>query len=659
MPIDEAMHFIKSIPSIEYLQYHLGMYASRCPLAGSKTDKSLTEWTKESWIRYGIKDTHIETYYPVLNYPQQRRVALLRNSTVVYEATLGEAKGDGMPPFHAYSANGNVTAPVVYVDYGRWTDFQFLSIRGIELNGTIALVRTGGDITHGLKIKMAEKFGCVGVLVFPDPENSRDVLDRVEKGSAQYGYYSVGDPFTVGYPAIENATYTPFEKAKNIPKIPSLPISLKDALPILEGLEGNGIQKITGPCYFSGPSKAAVNLVNINDYKARPIWNVVGRIKGHAEPQRAIIVGHHRDAWDDGAVNPSTGSAVLTELVRTLGILLEKGWKPRRTIIIASWDAQKYGSVGSTEWVEHHKAWLQEEAVAYLNVDNAVSGKYFTAQASPLLNQLLYQVTHQVQDPDTGDSIYTVWKSQHEALQDKHVYFTSFADTQENKSVSLTKLLTTDADHTAFFSHLGISSLSIGFKNKVHGMQHGLYGTIDRADVSYSTLQYHQALTQLWGLLALRLSSDRLLPLNPHDYALEMNHSIHKISAYKGCSGFSSISLSLRALTTTSVEFKTQMDDWHQQLLVKKHYSRKLKQQIAQANQRLLEFEKAFIDPHGLSSDRPWFKHLIYGPDLSTGETVAFPSLMDVIENDDFIFMQREEKRISHAIHHAQTLLLS
>ncbi|OAD02465.1 hypothetical protein MUCCIDRAFT_144480, partial [Mucor lusitanicus CBS 277.49] len=655
---------MKSIPSSDHIKHHFTTYASKVHLAGSEEDEALAEWTRQQWINYGHYDTYIETYYPLLNYPEERKLAIVEGpEDLLFQASLQESNETIQPSFHAYSGNGNVTASLVYVNYGRITDFQFLMARGVQVNGTIALIRNG-MIARGLKVKIAEDMGCVGVVLYSDPEDdgpiaggggeqfgssnsTSSIMNKpypegpwrsgtsVEQGSVQYTSYAVGDPSTPGYAATENATRVPYAEAEGIPKIPSLPISWRDALPLLKATEGFGIQAditwLGGLCnvsYFSGPSEAQINLVNINQYQVKPIWNVISKIKGTKEPNRAVILGNHRDAWGYGAVDPSSGSAVLMELVRTLGILLERGWRPKRTIIIASWDAEEYGAVGSTEWVEDHESWLQEEAIAYLNVDYAVSGKHFSAQASPLLNRLLYQITDQ--------------SSPHDNIA----------------PLPLTDPLGVDSDHAAFFHHSGIASVSMGFRGEAYGVHHSIFDNIHWMETfGDPTFEYHQTLTKIWGLLVLRLSSDPILPMYPQDYSTEIVRYIGRLGAKQGCLTFPFISSALHSLAATSLHFDKQVSRWNKQLSVKKHISKKLKRNIAKSNERILQFERAFLDPEGVSVDRSWFKHVIYGPDLNTGLTKEFPGLAQAIENDDTVHTKWVEERIGKLLLNAERTL--
>lgn len=329
------------------------------------------------------------------------------------------------------------------------------------------------------------------------------------------------------------------------------------------------------------------------------------------------------------------------ELVRALGVLLEKGWRPKRTIMIASWDAEEYGTVGSVEWIEEHAAWIKEQAVAYINVDYAVSGKHFSAQASPLLRRLLYEVTDQVIDPESSISVFARWN----------------VEKGQGTDLPLTEPLSVDSDHVGFFHHLGISSISMGFRGP-YSVHHSEFDSIQWMEQFGDPLfEYHQALTKIWGMLVLRLASDPILPLHAQDYTNEIVKHINRVGSQQGCLTFPYISSALHSLAATSIHFERTMKQRQRQLRVKKHISSKLIKQVAQINERLARFEPSFLDEQGLDRMRPWFKHVVYGPQLETGLTIPFPSLLEAVEKDDIVHIQWVEERIGNVLIQADRTL--
>ncbi|KAL7312865.1 Vacuolar protein sorting-associated protein 70 [Mucor circinelloides] len=665
---------IKDIPSSQSIRDMLHHYASQAHLAGTHNDHELAKWTRDQFTKFGLKNATIETYYPFMNYPTERKLGIVTgNSDLLFLADLEESK-DSTPTFHAYSADGNVTGSVVYVNYGRLEDFVLLAKNNIELKGTIALMRDGG-VPSSIKIQHAETFGCVGALVYTDPADNKDLGPTgVRRDSVQYGFIHPGDPSTPGFAATLNATRN--ETFTNVPRIPSLPISWADALPLLRATQGlgfadpawvGGIKEID---YFSGPSLAQCNLVNYNEFKKKPIWNVMARIPGHEEDEKAVIIGNHRDAWDQGASDPSSGSAVMLELARVFGILLEKGWKPRRTIILASWDASEFGNIGSTEYVEDHLAWLNKNAVAYLDVDHAVTGPHFNAQASPMLNRLLVDVASMVIDPLTSKSVYESWVYRQKKEKDQY---------DEHNSLISPVGKAPGLDTVAFFEHAGISSLSMSFDGDNTLLHSALDDISWMEQVGDPTYEYHQTMVRLWGLLALRLSSDIILPLYPMDYALTMKQYLDELTCDEETTttkknkhhsddnnnktsenDLPALSSALDSLYKTSIKFNSKVQDLSDFMdVTKKHGNshKKWLKKVKSANDRLIKFERVFVENQGLLVDRPWYKHAIYGPSAKSGLLQAFPSIIESRELKDLKKVGETEKTLAYILKNAQSML--
>ncbi|KAI9249221.1 hypothetical protein BDA99DRAFT_524322 [Phascolomyces articulosus] len=708
IPLEDASRTIKSVPSSDFIREFFHYYAAEPHLAGSHADKRQAEWTRDKFELFGIPNATIETYYPWINTPKTRRLAIVSGpEEFLYEAKLEEdtvAKDpstnhpNAIPTFHGYSADGNVTGSVVYVNYGRLNDFQFLAARGVNFTGTIALMRHG-LIARGLKVRAAEKFGCTGALLYSDPmedgpfnkENDEGEPSEsypngpwrspssVERGTVQYMSILPGDMLTPGYASTENATRLDPEEAYAMPKIPSLPISWSDALPLFQAMEGLGLKGeidwLGGLCevnYYSGPSVAQVNLVNINDYQIKPVWNVIGKIEGAIEPHRAVILGTHRDAWGFGGAESSSGSAILLELSRVLGLLLERGWQPRRTLILASWDGQGYGSIGSTEWVEDNKSWLDDEGVVYINVDQAVTGPHFAAQATPLLNKLIFEVTQEVWDPRTSMPVYDAWRQDRAtmAVDDIDVQKKHKKKHREDEPITAPIVKMIDplgggSDYMAFFNHLGIASMSMSF-NGDYGVYHSNYDSIYWMEhFGDPTYEYHQTMVRIWGLLALRLSSNALLPMSPLEYSRELSIRVAAMADDQGCATLPELSAAVSALHETSFSFEHKLHKLQKKLHkhemdVFKHKKKhkKLMKKLVKYNERLAQFERGFIDPVGLPG-REWFKHIVYAPGLWTGyQAEMFPSIVEAIDQGASPSFTREmEERAAGFIESARGLL--
>ncbi|OAD08962.1 hypothetical protein MUCCIDRAFT_151731 [Mucor lusitanicus CBS 277.49] len=673
------------LPSAKRLKSYLRNYTSEPHVAGTASDKRQAEWTREKFNEFGIPNTKIETYWPLLNYPISRRLAIVSGPEYLrYNASLKEERVDEdksthhpdiVPLFHGFSKNGTAKGPVIYANYGRLEDFQFLVDQGVQVNGTIALVRYGTTM-RGLKIRAAEQYGCVGVLIYSDPIDDGPIdkdttlnppesypdgpwrsPSSAQRGSVQYLPFYPGDPLTPGYAATENATRIKMEDAIVLPQIPSLPLSWKDALPLLKATEGRGVfgefdwaGGLEDVDYFSGPTEGMVELENIVDYKVTPVWNVIGRIEGSVEPHRSIILGNHRDAWVFGAVDPSSGSATLLEIARVLGQMLQTGWRPRRTIILASWDAEEYGLIGSTEWVEDNKEWLAKEAAVYVNCDVAVAGPYFETGASPSLNQLLYEVTSMVQDPLTKKTVYEAWGERNNA--------TGIPSAKPPVGV-----LGSGSDFTAFMDHLGVASIDMSF-NGDYGVYHSVYDSFHWME-KYGDPQfhYHQAMVKIWGLLALRLADDLILPIHPVDYAHELQKYVHQLYIHSSPHTFPTLKKSVSSLIKAASTFETNLVSIQKKLRKfggddDQKMSAKWAKRVEKMNDRLTSFERGFIDPEGMK-DREWYKHVVYAPGLWTGYSgQVFPAISEAYDAKDLHLARHAENRAAKSMQKAQDALL-
>ena len=396
---------------------------SKVHVASTKQDEETAQFMTDQFKSFGIK-TFVKEYYPLLHFPVSTELKLLEPH--VYNATLIE-KSDSNIPWLAYSPSGNVVSSLVYANYGSREDFKLLEINGINVTGRIVLVRYGVGF-RGLKVRAAQEAGAAAVLIYSDPQEDGYVRgpvypdgpwrpsSGVQRGTIHYPNFYPGDPQTPGYPAKKNCKRVPIEEADALPKIPALPISYSDAQYFLKALDNKGIlasklgKKWQGGLpfsYYTGPGGLVSLKLNMT-FQIRPIWNVFGSIPSGKENDTQIILGAHRDAWVYGAVDPVSGSTALLEVARGLGFLYSLGWRPKRSILFASWDAEEYGVIGSTEWVEEYSKELSKKTVAYLNIDTAVKGSLFTAKASPSLKKLIWDVTRDVYDPKTNQTIYDI-----------------------------------------------------------------------------------------------------------------------------------------------------------------------------------------------------------------------------------------------------------
>ncbi|TFK55577.1 Zn-dependent exopeptidase [Heliocybe sulcata] len=491
----------------------------------------------------------IDVYYPVMNTPLDRSLQILdSNGESVWDADLVEDGDEGdpeaakykdsVPTFHGLSRGGDVEGQLVYANYGTKEDYDELVAKGVNLTGKIVLTRYGANF-RGLKIKGGEELGAVGVLIYSDPrddgvvtaENGYDAYPAgparnptaVQRGSVQYISVYSGDPSTPGYPAYENSTRT---DGSNIPKIPSLPISWANARRLLEELGGvDKGRKLTGTV-----SSTTVKLVNHVDTKVTPIWNTMAVIPGHISSE-VVLVGCHRDAWVMGAVDPVSGTVSLHEIIKGFGELLRNGWSPLRTIVFASWDAEEYGLIGSTEWGEDFPEWLSEHVVSYLNLDVSVAGSQWHAGGSPSLAHLIKKTAIDVEHPT--DAGRTLWDASTDEGPFKGNADEEFMRAYEARKMEKAKYETgieplgSGSDFTVFLQRIGIASFDQGFgftpSDAVYHY-HSIYDSQRYQEVYADPGFYrHIAVAKHLGLMTLRLADAIVLPLNTTQYAYELD----------------------------------------------------------------------------------------------------------------------------------------
>ncbi|MGH9908169.1 MAG: M28 family peptidase, partial [Pyrinomonadaceae bacterium] len=491
-------------------------------------------------------------YDVLLPYPKRPGIVEIvgskRERLSVKEAVIPEDPSSSsskiIPLFNGYSPSGDVTAPLVYVNYGLPPDYEALKKLGVDVKGRIVIARYGNSF-RGVKAKVAEENGAVGLIIYSDPADDGytqgDVYpkgpwrppDSAQRGSVQYLFRYPGDPLTPGRPSTPGVPRLKIEEATDLTRIPVQPISYGDARRLLEPLRGpvrpQGFQGgLPFAYHVGGTDDVRVHLKTEMDYQVRKIWNVIARIEGNEEKDRWVIMGNHRDAWTFGAVDPNSGSTAMLEAARGFGQLLKSGWKPRRTIVLCSWDGEEYGLIGSTEWVEEHATELREKAVAYLNMDAAVSGAHFGASSVPSLWKLVRSTTRDIRDPKTGKTVYQQWQDRaREARPEAEM---TDAETGSDAKIAEARIgaLGSGSDYTPFLQHLGIPSLDMGFGGD-YGVYHSAYDSFHwMSQFGDPTFAYHVAAAQLWGTVAMRLADADALQFDYTDYAREIREFLNE-----------------------------------------------------------------------------------------------------------------------------------
>jgi hypothetical protein len=657
-------------------------------VAGTEGDLYLARWMEEKWIKEGMfDDIKLWSYYVYLNYPTKdgRSLEIVGPEERKWKAMLEE--GEAYPAdsgrtqtlaWHGHSKSGEVEGPLIFANGGSREDFRFLKDHGIETKGTVALVRNhGSQEDRSLKVKAAEDAGCVGVVMYSDPavdgaakgatfpEGPWRPADSVERGSVGLMSWVIGDPLTPGWASTEKAHRNAVEDNPGLVGIPSLPIAWRDAEPLLKALQGHGLEVPDG--WVGGPPDFAekwssgnvsndapiVHLKNLNDEsKQQKIWNLHGLIQGIEAPQKKIIIGNHRDSWCFGAVDAGSGSAVMMELVRIFGDLRRLGWRPLRTIEFASWDAEEFNMMGSTEYVEENVEYLRGNAIAYLNVGAGVFGPNFRAAGSPLWERSLLRVLDRVTDPNTNTSLKQLW-------QDNNSRF---------------KGLGSGGDYVAFQDIVGTSSIDFSFEGAANAYPaHSCYENYQWMEQfgDPNGLPYHHALAQVWALLILEVADRPILPFDLNHYADALSSYVEslrtdaKITFAATTPGIkppgktagldlAPLEDAIANLKAATHEFHEFEDTWTRQVLgrggleTNAYTFRRL-----DYNDRLTNFEADLLDiprahdgkqakrDYGIPG-RTQFKHVVFGPKAWSGYDEAyFPAVRDMLGRRDWEGAQR------------------
>jgi N-acetylated-alpha-linked acidic dipeptidase len=620
----------RAVPSPTSAREHLRRLTIEPHIAGSKEDYDTAVYVRDQLRSYGIA-AELRQYDVYLNYPNTPPVLeLITNKRQKLSVNEVAVPGDPTstnpkitPLFNGYSASGDVTAPIVYANYGLPPDYEELKKAGVDVKGKIVIVRYGNSF-RGVKAKVAQDHGAVGCIIYSDPADDGYMQGDVypkgpwrpvasgQRGSVQYLFDYPGDPLTPGRPAIDGVPRLKPEEATDLTRIPVQPIAYDVAKQIIAPLKGpvrpRGFQGgLPFAYHVGGTDDVKVRLKTDMDYKIRPIWNVVARIDGTDLKDRWVVLGNHRDAWVFGAVDPNSGTSAMLEVGRGLGELLKQGWKPRRSIVLCSWDAEEYGLIGSTEWVEEMAPQLKEKAVAYLNLDAAVCGNQFGASTVPSLWKLVRAVARDVKDPKSSKSVYQQWQDQSREGRSE----------EERNTSGEARIgpLGSGSDYTPFLQHLGIASTDMGFGGD-YGVYHSAYDSFYWMDhFGDPGFVYHVAAAQIWGTLALRLADADGLSFDYTDYANEIRgffRETTRIAGWRKLADHFDDKPMLAAIDDFAKEAE-RIEKARQDAIRDGDRAK-----LARINDALMLAERQFIDQRGLRG-RAWYKHQIYAPGIYTG----------------------------------------
>ena len=680
----------RSVPTPASSREHLRRLTAEPHVAGTKEDYATAIYVRDQIRSYGIP-AELKEYDVLLPYPKQPAIVELirprREKLTVKEAVIAEDRSSSnpkiIPLFNGYSASGDVTAPLVYVNYGLPPDYEALKKVGVNVKGKIVIARYGNSF-RGVKAKVAQDHGAVGLIIYSDPADDGygqgDVYPKgpwrpsssAQRGSVQYLFVAPGDPLTPGKPSIPGVPRLKMEEATNLTRIPVQPISYGDARRLLEPLRGpvrpRGFQGgLPFAYHVGGTDYVRVHLKTVMDYQVRKIWNVIARIEGSEENDRWVIMGNHRDAWTFGAVDPNSGTTAMLEAARGFGTLLKKGWKPRRTIILCSWDGEEYGLIGSTEWAEEYAGELKEKAVAYLNVDSAVSGANFGASSVPSMWKLIRAATRDIKDPKTGHSVYQQWQERSRENQPEAEMTSAEAGSDTPIAEARIGALGSGSDFTPFLQHLGVPSVDMGFGGD-YGVYHSAYDSFYwMSHFGDPDFVYHVAAAQLWGTVAMRLADASGLQFDYRDYAGQIreffDESMKTAKRRNLAAGFKSETMTkaienfsneaarvetIRQDTVKEIEgSRVEANDRHPRAVAR----------LKRINDALLAVERALTDERGLLG-RTWYTHQIYAPGTYTGYAAQpLPDFRQALEDRNTTNAAEALTRIVAAINRATETL--
>jgi len=681
---------LRAIPSPDNLRAYMQRLSARPHNVGSPYDKDNAEWIAANFKEFGL-DTHIESFDVLYPTPKERAVELveggpkfiakLQEPALPQDPTSSQ-QSEQLPTYHAYSIDGDVTAPLVYVNYGIPEDYEQLDRLGISVKGKIVIARYYHS-WRGIKPKVAAEHGAVGCLIYSDPHEDGFVegdtypagawrpKDGVQRGSVADMPFYPGDPLTPGVGATKNAKRLDIKDAPTITKIPVLPISYADAQPLLAALAGPVAPESwrggLGITYHVGPGPAKVHLKVKSNWDIKPLYDVIAKIPGATLPDEWVIRGNHHDAWVNGAEDPTSGMVAVLEEGRALGELLKSGWKPKRTIIYCAWDGEEPGLLGSTEWAEEHADELRAHAVAYINSDSNGRG-YLGVEGSHTLEKFSNDVSRDISDPE---SKLTAWKRNqlHEIARAK-----SAEQRQEIRERADLRIpaLGSGSDYTAFLQHDGVASLNIGFEGEDGGgIYHSIYDDFYwYTHFSDTDFVYGRALAQTGGTAVLRLADADLLPFEFGDFADTMqtyakeletlSQKMHDDIAERNREieegvftatndpkkplvppatevvpphlNFAPLDNAVDAVVRSAAEYRKALERANANGGAVIASS-----SLADVNQLLIESERKLTTPEGLSN-RPWFKHQIYAPGFYTGYAAkTMPAVRESIEQKQWL----------------------
>jgi N-acetylated-alpha-linked acidic dipeptidase len=641
-----------AIPQRERMKIYLERMASKPHHAGSSGSRAVAEYALGLFREWGF-DAQIETFDALMPYPTVRILEMtepVRYRALLKEPVMAEDADtldpNQIPTFNAYSASGEVTAPLVYVNYGLQEDYEVLARLGIDVKGKVVIARYGHS-WRGTKPKLAQDNGAVGCLIYSDPRDDGyfqgDVYPNgpmrpaqgVQRGSVMDMAIYPGDPLTPGWASLPGAKRIARADARTILKIPVMPISYGDAQPLLEQLGGPMVpvswRGALPIAYHAGPGPAVVRLKVDFDWTNRPVLDVLATIPGGVYKDQWILYGNHHDAWVTGASDPISGAAALLETARTLAALHKQGWQPKRTIRIALWDGEEFGLIGSTEWVEKHEEELERKAAVYINSDANNRGS-FNAGGSNTLEVFLREVLRDLSDPATQKSLL-----ERPGRDGSPRAFHLFG-------------LGSGSDYVGFLHHAGVASLSMGFGSAdAGGAYHSVYDTPTWfRRFSDGEFDYGRTLAQVMVTTLMRLADAPVLPFEFHAFSRTVREYTEDIQKKAQQSGGT---VDLHDVQAQLVRLHAAAQSYNAELAsLMKRVSSVAPEKLVRVNESLAHAERTLLLADGLPH-REWYRHQIYAPGLYTGYGVkTIPGVREAVDGKRWDEANQQARRVAQAL---------
>src|SRR5579872_117794 len=645
----------QQLPQPDRIRTYMEKMSAEPHHAGSPMSATVAQYAYELFKSWGL-DARIEDFEALIPYPTTRVVELtapVRFTAKLKEPVIPQDPDSGdkgqLPTYNAYSASGDVTAPLVYVNYGIPEDYDYLAKQGIDVKGKIVIVRYGKS-WRGTKPKVAAEHGAVGCIIYSDPRDDGyyqgDIYpkgalrppDGAQRGSVLDMPVAVGDPLSPGWASEKGSKRLTMAEAKTIMTIPELPISYADATPLLEHLEGkvapDNWRGALGFTYHIGPGPSTVHLKLDFDWSTRPLHDVIAMIRGSDYPDEWVVYGNHHDAWVNGAHDPISGAASLLETARALATLHQQGWTPKRTIVFALWDGEEFGLLGSTEWAEKHADELNKKAVLYINSDTNAQGSLGVGGSHTLV-EFMKEVLRDVGDPKTGKSLLESARTRGRQREEGTPPAAQESDQSKPREFEL-GALGAGSDYVAFVDHIGVASLNLGFGGPNQGgVYHSIYDSIAWfkrfGDPDFI---YGRTLSQVTSTAMMRIADAPVLPFEFADFSKTVKTYVAEIKKQAGDK------VNLKPVLDQLAKIDTDSTTYEDAL--SKAVSRDSATQLAKANEVLFHTERALTLPKGLPH-RDWYKHQIYAPGLYTGYGVkTLPGIREAAEASNWTEANQE-----------------